>query len=63
MGSLVPRPGRPTNGFTRLATAAVVVQTLTAINPRYPAADPAAREQMAKIRAVLVAELGLSQPA
>jgi PPK2 family polyphosphate:nucleotide phosphotransferase len=44
--------------FTRLATAAVVVQTLRAINPSYPAPDPAAAEQMAQVRAELVADLG-----
>ncbi len=44
--------------FTRLAAAAVVVQTLRAINPSYPAPDPAAAEQMAQVRAELVADLG-----
>lgn len=43
--------------FARLATAAVVVQALTELNPRYPAADPAAAEEMAKARAQLVADL------
>jgi PPK2 family polyphosphate:nucleotide phosphotransferase len=43
--------------FSRLATAAIVVQKLRAINPAYPAPDPAAAEQMAKVRADLVAEL------
>ena len=32
--------------FSRLATAAVLVRALHAIDPKYPAADPAAREQM-----------------
>ena len=41
--------------FTRLAAAAIVVQVLTALNPRYPAADPAAAEEMARARAELVA--------
>jgi polyphosphate kinase 2 (PPK2 family) len=49
--------------FTRLATAAVIVQTLSAINPRYPAADPAAAEQMAQVRGELLAELGSSPSA
>ena len=44
--------------FTRLATAAIVVQALAAINPRYPAADPAAGELMAQARAELLAESG-----
>ena len=46
--------------FTRLATAAVVVQALTAISPRYPAVEPAARREMAQARAGLVADLGHS---
>jgi hypothetical protein len=46
--------------FSRLATAAVLVTALRAINPRYPPADPAEREQMARVRAELVAELGLA---
>ena len=44
--------------FSRLATAAVLVRALHAIDPKYPAADPAAREQMMVARAELVAELG-----
>ena len=44
--------------FTRLATAAVLVTALRAINPRYPAPAPAAREQMAQVGAELAAELG-----
>ncbi len=48
--------------FSRLATAAVLVTALHAIDPRYPAADPAEREEMAKARAGLVAELGLAPP-
>ena len=44
--------------FGRIATAAVLVMALKAINPRYPAPDPAEREQMAQVRAELVAELG-----
>jgi PPK2 family polyphosphate:nucleotide phosphotransferase len=48
--------------FSRLATAAVLVTALSAIDPRYPAPDPAVREQMAQVRAELVAELGLARP-
>jgi PPK2 family polyphosphate:nucleotide phosphotransferase len=44
--------------FSRLATAAVLVTALDAINPRYPAPDPADAEQMAQVREELVAELG-----
>jgi polyphosphate kinase 2 (PPK2 family) len=39
--------------FTRLATAAIVLQILRTINPEYPAAA----ERMARARAGLVAEL------
>jgi PPK2 family polyphosphate:nucleotide phosphotransferase len=45
--------------FSRLATAAVLVTALDAINPTYPAADPAVRDQMARVRDELTAELGL----
>jgi PPK2 family polyphosphate:nucleotide phosphotransferase len=45
--------------FSRLATAAVLVTALDAINPQYPAADPADAEQMAQVKAELEAELGL----
>jgi hypothetical protein len=38
------------------------VTALSPINPKYPAADPAEREQMAQVRAELVAELGLARP-
>ncbi len=48
--------------FSHLATAAVLVSELSAIDPRYPAPDPAVREEMAVVRAELVAELGLAQP-
>ena len=48
--------------FSRLATAAVLVTALDAINPRYPAADPAVRDQMAQVRGELVAELGRTGP-
>src|ERR1700722_10810459 len=47
--------------FTRLAAAAVLVTTLHTINPRYPAAEPAQREQMAQVRTELEAELGPSR--
>jgi PPK2 family polyphosphate:nucleotide phosphotransferase len=42
--------------FTRLATAAVLVSALEAINPRYPDPDPAIREEMAQVRTELAAE-------
>jgi PPK2 family polyphosphate:nucleotide phosphotransferase len=42
--------------FTRLATAAVLVTALDAINPRYPAADPAVRDEMAQVRSELAGE-------
>jgi hypothetical protein len=48
--------------FSRLATAAVLVTALRAINPGYPPADPAEREEMIKVRAELAAEPGLAQP-
>ena len=44
--------------FTRLATAAVLVTALDAINPQYPAADPAVAGEMAQVRDELEAELG-----
>jgi PPK2 family polyphosphate:nucleotide phosphotransferase len=44
--------------FTHLATAAIVVQALGAMDPAYPAPDPAAGPQMAEVRAELLAELG-----
>jgi PPK2 family polyphosphate:nucleotide phosphotransferase len=49
--------------FSRLATPAILVQALSAINPKYPAADPALGEEMARARAELAAELGIGQPA
>jgi PPK2 family polyphosphate:nucleotide phosphotransferase len=48
--------------FSRLATAAVLVRALSAIDPRYPPADPAVQDEMARARAGLVAELGIGQP-
>jgi PPK2 family polyphosphate:nucleotide phosphotransferase len=47
--------------FSRLATAAILVRALRAIKPKYPAADPAVREQMMQARAELVAELGIER--
>ncbi len=44
--------------FGRLATAAIVVSTLRAINPAYPAPDPAVAQEMQQVRAELAAELG-----
>jgi hypothetical protein len=45
--------------FSRLATAAVLVIALDAINPRYPAADPAVADQMARVREELAAGIGM----
>src|SRR6202035_1475918 len=47
--------------FSRLATAAILVRALHAIDPKSPAADPGAREQMMVARAEIVAELGTEQ--
>jgi PPK2 family polyphosphate:nucleotide phosphotransferase len=44
--------------FARLATAAIVADKLRAINPQYPAADPAAVGLMRQARDELVTELG-----
>ena len=44
--------------FSRLATAAVLVTALDAINPQFPAPDPADADQMAQVRNELAAELG-----
>ena len=49
--------------FSRLATAAVLVMALRAINPRYPSVSAADRALMAQARAGLVAELGLARSA
>ncbi len=43
--------------FARLATAAVLTETLVELDPRYPAVDAAARRQMAEARSELTAEL------
>jgi PPK2 family polyphosphate:nucleotide phosphotransferase len=43
--------------FTRLATAAVLVTALDAVNPQYPGVDPAVRDEMAQVRAGLAAEV------
>jgi PPK2 family polyphosphate:nucleotide phosphotransferase len=48
--------------FSRLATAAILVRELHAIDPKYPAADPAVRDQMMQARAELAAELGMLGP-
>lgn len=44
--------------FARLATAAILVSKLRAINPAYPAADPAAGGLMVQARDELLADLG-----
>ncbi|MGN6174231.1 MAG: polyphosphate kinase 2 family protein [Streptosporangiaceae bacterium] len=49
--------------FSRMATAAVLVMVLKAINPRYPSVSAADRALMAQARAGLVAELGLARSA
>jgi PPK2 family polyphosphate:nucleotide phosphotransferase len=46
--------------FSHLATAAVLVAQLRAINPRYPAADPSVKEEMTQVRTELAAELGVT---
>jgi PPK2 family polyphosphate:nucleotide phosphotransferase len=43
--------------FSRLATAAILVTALSAIDPQYPAPDPADADQMAQVREELIAEL------
>jgi PPK2 family polyphosphate:nucleotide phosphotransferase len=43
--------------FSRLATAAVLVTALDAINPHYPSADPAVAGEMAQVKQELEAEL------
>jgi hypothetical protein len=48
--------------FSRLATAAVLVTALDAINPGYPVPDPAVADQMAQVREELAAELGRTGP-
>jgi PPK2 family polyphosphate:nucleotide phosphotransferase len=49
--------------FSRLATAAVLVTALRAIDPRYPSVSAAGRALMAQARAGLVAELGVARSA
>ena len=44
-------------------THGVLVRALHTIDPKYPAADPAEREQVMQPRAELVAELGIGRPA
>jgi PPK2 family polyphosphate:nucleotide phosphotransferase len=46
--------------FSRLATAAILVRALHEINPRYPEIDPGRRDEMARVRAGLAAELNSS---
>jgi PPK2 family polyphosphate:nucleotide phosphotransferase len=48
--------------FSRLATAAVLVTALDAIDPHYPSADPAVRDEMAQVRGELEAELNPAGP-
>jgi PPK2 family polyphosphate:nucleotide phosphotransferase len=45
--------------FTRLATAAILVTALDAINPQYPPPDPADAQAMTQAKVDLTAELGL----
>ena len=45
--------------FTRLATAAILVTALDAINPKYPAPDPVIADEMAQVRGELEHELGM----
>jgi PPK2 family polyphosphate:nucleotide phosphotransferase len=42
--------------FTRLCTAAVIAHTLIGIDPRYPAPDPAARQELEQAKRELEAE-------
>jgi PPK2 family polyphosphate:nucleotide phosphotransferase len=49
--------------FARLATAAVLAQTLVELDPQYPQVEPAARQQMAEARSELVAEVRHSKAA
>ena len=43
--------------FTRLAVAAVIVDTIESIDPQYPKADPKVKAELQKIRAALAAEV------
>lgn len=43
--------------FTRLAVAAAIVDTIEALDPRFPSADPKVKTELAKIRAALAAEV------
>jgi PPK2 family polyphosphate:nucleotide phosphotransferase len=49
--------------FARLATAAVLAQTLVELDPQYPQVEPAVRQQMAEARSELVAEVRHSKAA
>jgi hypothetical protein len=42
--------------FARLATAAVLINTLADIDPHYPTVDPAARQEMAAAKSELLAK-------
>jgi PPK2 family polyphosphate:nucleotide phosphotransferase len=48
--------------FSHLATAAILVTALRAIDPQYPGADPAVRKEMMQVRSELAAEMGAMQP-
>jgi len=43
--------------FTRLAVAAAIVDTIEALDPRFPSADPKVRTELMKIRTALAAEV------
>ena len=43
--------------FTRLAVAAVIVDTIESIDPQYPKADPKVKAELQKVRATLAAEV------
>jgi PPK2 family polyphosphate:nucleotide phosphotransferase len=49
--------------FARLATAAVLAETLVELDPRYPPVEPSARKHMAEARSELMAELRHSKAA
>jgi hypothetical protein len=40
----------------RVAAAAVILDAIVAIDPRFPVIDPAARDEMLRIRGELLAE-------
>ena len=43
--------------FTRLAVAAVIVDTIESLDPQYPKADPKVKAELQKVRAALEAEV------